>query len=200
VHPAAVFRETDPQRLRALVEARGLALIVAATTAGPRVAHAPVLLVDDRLRFHISTANDLCVTLRRGGRTLAVVNGPDAYVSPDWYGASDQVPTWNYVSAEAEGPVRCLTRDETIALLEDLSATFEARLAPKPAWTLEKLPAKLLETLLAGIVGFEMRVERLEGIAKLSQNKPTEVIARIAGRLAARDDPGSQDIAALMKM
>jgi transcriptional regulator len=200
VHPAATFRETNPQRLRALIAARGLAMIVGATTAGPRVAHAPVLMDDGRLRFHLSAANALCETLRAGGPALAVVNGPEAYVSPDWYETSDQVPTWNYVSAEADGPVRVLDRGETITLLDDLSAAFEARLAPKPAWTRNKLSARTFEMLLAGIFGFEMRIVRLEGICKLSQNKPAEVIERVARQLAMRDDPGSQEIASLMKV
>jgi len=199
VHPAASFRETDPRPLRALIAARGLAMIIGTTTAGPRVAHAPVLLDEGRLRFHLSAANALCPTLRDGGPALAVVNGPDAYVSPDWYETPDQVPTWNYVSAEVEGPVRVLDRNETIALLDDLSAAFEARLAPKPAWTRQKLSTRTFEMLLAGIVGFEMRIERLEGIAKLSQNKPAEVIERVARQLEIRDDPGSREIAALMK-
>jgi transcriptional regulator len=151
------------------------------------------------MRFHLSKANALCAPFLVGGSALAVVNGPDAYISPDWYETPDQVPTWNYVSAEIEGPVRVLDRGETIALIDDLSASFEARLAPKPAWTREKLSTKTFETLLAGIVGFEMRIERLEGVSKLSQNKPTEVIERVARQLAMRGDPGSREIAALMK-
>ncbi len=199
MHPAGAFQETDPQRLGALIAARGLAMIVCATEAGPRIAHTPVLLDSRGLRFHLSAASALCKTLRGGGPALAVVNGPDAYVSPDWYETPDQVPTWNYVSAEAQGPVRILDRGETISLLDDLSARFEAWLAPKPAWTRDKLSARSFERLLAGIVGFEMRIERLEGVAKLSQNKPAEVIERVARQLELRDDQGSRQIAALMK-
>ncbi len=199
MHPAIAFRQGDSQRLRAFVAARGLAMIVGETPAGPRVAHTPVLLDDVQMRFHLSKANALCAPFLGGGSALAVVNGPDAYISPDWYETPDQVPTWNYVSAEIEGPLRVLNRGETIALIDDLSASFEARLAPKPAWTREKLSTKTFETLLGGIVGFEMRVERLEGVSKLSQNKPTEVIERVARQLAMRGDPGSHGIAALMK-
>jgi transcriptional regulator len=198
VHPAAAFAERDPVRLRALIAKRGLAMIVGAASEGLRVAHAPVLLDGDRLRFHLSAANVLCGTLSGGGPALALVNGPDAYISPDWYETPDQVPTWNYVSAEAAGPTRPLERAETIALLDGLSARFEAQLAPKPAWTREKLSSSTFERLLAGIVGFEMRIERLEGIAKLSQNKPADVIARVARQLAMRNEPGARDMAALI--
>ncbi len=58
-------------------------------------------------------------------------------------------------------------------------------------------PAKF-EVMLDGITAFEMRIERLEGIAKLSQNKPTAEVERVARHLAARPDAGSRGIAASM--
>lgn len=128
-----------------------------------------------------------------------MVTGPDAYVSPDWYAAADQVPTWNYVSVEAEGPVRVMEREETTVLLDDLAAHFEAGLAPKPAWTRAKMAPARFEAMLSAIVGYEMRVERLIGVAKLSQNKPADEIARVSARLAERPDEGAIQIAAKMR-
>jgi len=178
---------------------RGLALIIGAATGAPVAAHAPVLLAGRTLRFHLSAANALCQILRDHPRALAVATGPDAYISPDWYAAADQVPTWNYVSVEAEGPVRMMEREETAALLDDLAAHFEAALAPKAPWSRAKMTPARFEAMLSAIVGYEMRVERLAGVSKLSQNKPADEIARIAARLAERPDEGSIQIAALMK-
>jgi transcriptional regulator len=185
--------------LRALVSARGLALIVGASNGGPAVAHAPVLLAGESLRFHLSAANVLCRVLRDNSRAVAVVTGPDAYVSPDWYAAADQVPTWNYVSVEAEGPVRVMEQTETVTLLDDLAAHFEAGLAPKAAWTRAKMTPARFDAMLSAIVGYEMRVERLAGVSKLSQNKPADEVARVAARLAERPDEGSIRIAAAMR-
>jgi len=173
-------------------------VIVGSGPDGPVVAHAPVLLAARTLRFHLSAANALCPVLRERPRALAVVTGPDAYVSPDWYAAADQVPTWNYLSVEAEGPVRVLQRVETAALLDDLAAHFEVGLAPKPPWTRAKMTPARFEAMLGAIVGYKMRVERLAGTTKLSQNKPPDEIARVAARLAERLDEGSRGIAALM--
>ena len=180
------------------MSARGLGLIVGAGPDGPVVAYAPVLLAGRTLRFHLSAANALCSVLSERPRALAVVTGPDAYVSPDWYAAIDQVPTWNYQSVEAEGPVRVLERAGTAALLDDLAAHFEAGLAPKPPWTRAKMTPARFEAMLDAIVGYEMRLERLTGISKLSQNKPPDEIARVAARLAELADEGSRRIAALM--
>ncbi|MDZ4362804.1 FMN-binding negative transcriptional regulator, partial [Brevundimonas sp.] len=101
MHPARPFRQTDDAVLAALVAEHGFALIVGVVDGRPVAAQAPVLLRDRRLRFHLSRNNALTVTLVAGGASvLAVATGPDAYVSPDWYGIDDQVPTWNYLSVE----------------------------------------------------------------------------------------------------
>jgi transcriptional regulator len=198
MHPASAFRDLDEARLAALVAERGLALVVGVADGRPLAAHAPVLLDGRRARFHLSRANPLSAALVESRRALAVVTGPDAYVSPDWYETPDQVPTWNYLSVEMEGPVVLLDEAGAAKQLDDLSAHFEARLAPKPPWTRGKMEPARFEALLGGIRAFEMTVERLEGTTKLSQNKPPEVVGRIAQALASLDDPGSQAIARLM--
>ena len=92
----------------------------------------------DRLRFHVARGNRAAAALD-GARALVSCLGPDAYISPDWYGTPDQVPTWNYLAVEAEGPLRRLDETSCAPLLDDLSAEHEARLAPKPAWTRAKM-------------------------------------------------------------
>jgi transcriptional regulator len=159
---------------------------------------APLTLRGDTVRFHLSSRNRLTPPLAASGWALAIVMGEDAYVSPDWYAAADQVPTWNYRSVEIEGALRTMRRDETAQLLDDLSAQFEATLAPKPPWTRAKMRADTFETMLGAITGFEMTIERMEGTFKLSQNKPADEIARVSARLAERPDAGSQAVSALM--
>lgn len=198
MHPASLFAQTNAAALAAFVAARGFALIAAQGQRAPLVAHAPVLLDGARLRFHLSASNAMVSALAAAPRAVAVVTGPDAYISPDWYAAADQVPTWNYLSAEIEGDVTVLDRVGAAAMLDDLSAHFEAPLAPKPPWTRAKMTPARFETLLGGIICYEMAVERLEGIIKLSQNKPGE-IARVAQRLAERPDNGSRQIGKLME-
>ena len=143
---------------------------------GPLVAHAPVVAhPPDRLRLHLSRANRVAKALEQAGgspaRALISCLGPDAYISPDWYGTDDQVPTWNYVAVEAEGPLRRLERDELIGLLDDLGAAHEARLAPKPPWTRDKLSRDRFEGLLKAIIGYELSIEALRGTRKLGQTK-----------------------------
>jgi len=198
VHASAIFAQKRPEALRELIAQRGLALIVAVDAGRPVAVHAPVLAGEGVLRFHLSSASTLVAALARNRRALAVVTGADAYVSPDWYAAGDQVPTWNYLSAEAEGPTRPLNREATVQLLDDLTAHFEAKLAPKAPWSRAKMTPSRFETLVGAIVGYEMTIERFEGVAKLSQNKSADEAARLAARLTERDDDGSRQIARAM--
>ena len=198
MHPARNFHETDAAVLAARVAERGFALIIGTRGDWPLVAHAPVLLDGGRLRFHLSAANPLAAALSPAGWALAVITGDEAYVSPDWYALPDQVPTWNYVSVEIEGPVRVLSAAEATELLDDLAARYEAELAPKAPWSRAKMNPARFKAMLSGIVAFEMTVERLAGITKLSQNKPEEEIRRVAAALAELDDLGGRAIARRM--
>jgi transcriptional regulator len=196
MHPSPLFLETDEAALAALVAAAPLALICVVADGRPAAVHAPVLLAGRRLRFHLSRANPVAKALIEGAPVLAVVTGPHAYVSPDWYGLDDQVPTWNYLSAELEGPARILGSDETAALLDDLSERFEGGLAPKPVWKRGKMSAGRFESLLKMIVGYEVAVERFEGTAKLGQNKSQEARLAVAEALEAL---GEREVSGLMR-
>jgi transcriptional regulator len=164
-------------------------------TDGPAAFHVPVVIAGpDRIRFHVSRSNRGAAALD-GARLLLSCIGPDSYVSPDWYGSEDQVPTWNYVAVEAEGTARPLSEAELADLLDALSAAHEARLAPKPPWTRGKMSPGRFEAMLKAIVGYELRIEALRGTRKLGQNKKG---AELAGAIAGLEASGHADIAALM--
>lgn len=188
MHPNRKFHMQDPEEMAAVVRAAGFGIVVAQTGEGLRCVHAPLLLDGDRLRFHVSRGNLIHAALLAGSDAMAVVNGPHAYVSPDWYGLEDRVPTWSYVAVELEGPVHTLDEPALVRLLDDMSADHEGRLAPKPVWTRDKMSAGRFEGLLKAITGFELRVDQWRGTAQIDQDKPVEVRARVAAAMAARGD------------
>ena len=196
MHPNRKFHLTDREEMAALVRQIGFGMLVVATAEGLRAVHVPVLLDGERLRFHVSRGNAVHQALAAGCDALFVANGPDAYVSPDWYGIDDRVPTWSYLAVELSGRVRPLDGDGLVRLLDELSAEHEARLAPKPAWTRDKMSPGRFEGLLKAIGGFEMIVADWRGTAKLDQDKPLEVRARLGEALEARGQP---EIAALVR-
>jgi len=100
------------------------------------------------------------------------------------------VPTWSYVAVEMEGPVRPLDREALIRMLDDMSTEHEARLAPKPAWTRDKMSEGRFEGLLKAISGFELEIASWRGTSKIDQDKPAEVRSRVGDAMAARGDQG----------
>lgn len=191
MHPNRVFAWTDRGAMLAFVADIAFATIVA---EGPALVHAPVVVAGpDRLLFHISRGNRARL---EGKRAIASVLGPDAYISPDWYAErTDQVPTWNYLAVEAEGPLRTLDEAELAAQLDALGDAHEARLAPKPIWTRAKLTPGRFEAMLKAIIGYELRIEELRGTRKLGQNKRAEDRLAAAAGLA----PSNPKVAALMR-
>lgn len=197
MHPNAAFRWDSRDALCAFAREVGFGMLFAGTPDGPRVAHLPfVFLDDDRIAFHTARGNGIAKHLD-GTEALFVVNGPDAYISPDWYElGNDQVPTWNYLALEMQGPVRRMSDDELTAQADALTAEQEARLAPKPEWTRHKMSDGLFAKMRGAIIGFEMRVTAWRSTAKLGQNKPQEARDRVADALDAR---GQKAMALLMK-
>jgi transcriptional regulator len=196
MHPNPIFRWEDRASLRAFAEQMGFGTVFAATPDGPRVAHVPFVFLDgERIGFHVARGNGIAKHLD-GAEALLVVNGPDGYISPDWYGIDDQVPTWNYLSLELQGLVAKMDRDTLIAQADALSAQHEVRLAPKPEWTRSKMSDGLFDKMLGAIIGFELRPTAWRGTAKLGQNKAEAV------RMAAADGAdaaGNRALAHLMR-
>src|ERR1700722_833879 len=129
------------------------------------------------------------------GESLAIVRGPDAYVSPSWYAAKAEngrvVPTWNYVTAHVYGEL--VVHDDP-AWVEDvvrrLTAKHEAARLASPGQAMpgsvDDAPRAFVEGQLRAIVGLELQITRIEAKAKLSQNRPVGDIAGVEAGLAAR--------------
>jgi len=196
MHPNPAFRNDDRTLFSALIEEAGFGMVFLATPDGPRVAHVPLLLTEaGTLRFHLALGNSLTRHLD-GERALAVVNGPDGYISARWYSDPDQVPTWNYLALEMEGPVQRMDREGLHALLEDVSADHETRVTAGTPWTMDKMARIKRDRMMDMIVGFELTVEVWRPTVKLSQNKPAEERARL---IAGLKGEGKLALAALME-
>jgi transcriptional regulator len=188
----------------AFAEERGFGTVCAWDGTKPIASSLPFYLshADDgtpHALFHVARQNPL-IKLADGARSwLLVANGPDAYVSADWYVSPDQVPTWLYQSVHLTGTVRTLSDDELAAQIDTLSAKFENWLAPKPPWTPAKMTAGRLDAMKKAIVGLVMTVEEVEGSFKLNQTKSDADFAAVAGALASQADASARRIAQLMR-
>jgi transcriptional regulator len=199
----AAYAIDDTALLREVIRERNFATVAAIIHDQLHFAYAPVV-VDGlpepfgAMRFHLSRANPM--TELDGAEVHLSFLAADAYVSPDWYETKGFVPTWNYVAVEATGRARMLDEDELRALLVDLSAAAEQKLRPKPPWTIDKISEERLSTLLNGIRGFAVPLERFQGKFKLSQDKKPADIAGVIAALEARGDAASHAIARAMRI
>jgi transcriptional regulator len=186
----AEFTASDPDLTWAFIESAPFGLLL--DPIGGSVSHLPFLVGrgggrPHRLLGHVAARNPVALRLQ-GARVTVVFTGPNAYVSPLWYEHPERgVPTWNYVAAQVSGTASILDAEATRGLLDELCARFEAPDGYRP----NHIAPELLDKLVAGIVGFEIQVEELEGKLKLSQNRSPADRLRVMHALkerAAGDD------------
>ena len=199
------FKEERPEILAAAIRAIKLATIVTLTDEGYHATHAPMVLSGSPGRFvlesHFARANPHWRALDGPVRSLAIFQGPRAYISPSYYASKREhgkvVPTWNYVAVHAHGTLRSVEdADFLMRHIDELTRANEAtRAAP---WAVSDAPDRFIEATARGIVGVRFEVERLEGSWKMAQHKPeADRRGAIAG-LAASSDPAEREVGALM--
>jgi len=196
------FHEQDEEQLFTLMEQHGFALLVTAEGGVPVASHLPFLVErgapgSARLLGHMARANPQWRTFQQGGEALVVFQGPHAYVSPSWYASEPNVPTWNYAVVHAYGHPRLIEEPaEVLHLLRAVSAKYEAG-RDRP-WSLDQAE-EYVHRISAGIVAFEIRLTRLEGGLKLSQNRSEEDRRGVMEALERSPSANDREVAALMR-
>jgi len=156
---------------------------------------------DGRLIGHMARSNPQWRTVAPGVDALAIVHGPQAYISPSWYESTREhgrtVPTWNYTTVHFTGPVTFhreagWLRDVVTRLTDRHEAGREGR------WWVSDAPEQFIAGQLRAIVGVELRIERIEAKNKLSQNRTPQDRAGVVAALETEPGPGARAIAALM--
>ncbi len=172
-----MFDITDVTDMHGIIRANGFAALVTAGNQGMTASHIPLHLMDDGefglLWGHLAKANDQWQAFDGRTEALAIFGGPHTYISPSWYMTEKSVPTWNYEAVHAYGrPTVMDDPNQVIRRLASLTAQYED--GKPPPWTMDGLPDDFVRAQLKGIVAFEMRIERLEGKRKMSQNRKPE--------------------------
>lgn len=178
MHPNQAFRKTGRDDNLAFARQRGFGTLCLNHVDGPLLSHVPFVLSPegDYLEAHLVRSNPILKLLKEPARAVIAVSGGDAYVSPDWYGVEDQVPTWNYIAVHLRGRLEKRPAEDLHGVLERLSAHNEGKLLPKPIWTLDKLTEATYRKLSVQIVPIRLTIEDVQGTWKLAQNKPKTAI------------------------
>jgi transcriptional regulator len=202
----AQFEESNVEVLHAFMQDQPFATVVTHGSGGLNANHFPLLLDPDpspygTLRGHMSRANDAWREAA-GTDALIIFQGPHSYISPSWYPARQEtgrvVPTWNYVVVHAYGTLRVVDDPEWVRRhVEQLTDTFEGPQAER--WRVSDAPADWVDSLVQGIVGFELPIARLLGKWKVSQNRGAADRAGAIAGLEAAGDPASAAMAKLIE-
>lgn len=168
-------RAEDEEQLRALVaDVRAGWFVTNGGDGAPSATFLPVIWRDDTVIAHFARANPHWREIENDTPALLIVTGPDAYVSPTWYAAKAEhgkvVPTWNYSAVHLTGVARVHHEPQWLrGAVEELTNQHEqGRGEP---WHVTDAPIEYIDGQLGGIVGLELTVSRVEGKAKLSQNR-----------------------------
>ena len=183
------FNVMAPDDVRPFVDAVATAQLITVGDDGlPDATFIPVLWEGDRLVGHLARANAHWRRIVTDSPALAVVTGPDAYVSPSWYATKAEhgkvVPTWNYSVVHLRGRIRVHDDPEWVRALVTRLTDRHERDRAEP-WHVTDAPEDYVVKNLRPIVGVELLVERVEAKAKLSQNRSTEDREGVAAGLEA---------------
>lgn len=159
----------------------------------PVATQVPVFIdeVDGKLLLtgHIMRNTDHHLAFRDNPQALAVFTSPHSYVSASWYSDKRQGSTWNYMSVHARGVIRFLDETALRSLLQRTTDFFENN--PHSGANFKDLPAEYIDRMIKAIVAFEMEVQELENVFKLSQNRDSESYDSIIQKLDGQGESGA---------
>lgn len=194
---------TDEAEIRALVAAARVGWLVTVAENGyPAATFLPIIWRDRTVVAHLSRANPQWRETRDGARCLVICTGPQAYISPSWYATKQEhgrvVPTWNYSAVHISGTIHLHEEPEWLrAAVTDLTSVHE-RDRGNP-WQVQDAPEDYVNGQLRGIVGIEVQVEKVEGKAKLSQNRSLVDRRGVIEGLRGDHFDGARGVAAAME-
>ncbi|MEM9714993.1 MAG: FMN-binding negative transcriptional regulator [Pseudomonadota bacterium] len=184
MHPNSIFRRNPRDRDIAASKARAFGALMVSADGPPLVSHIPFIFeTDDVILGHVVRNSPMANAMAEGTDAMMVVSLGDSYISPDWYGVEDQVPTWNYVAIHVIGRATLVPHENLADTLAAQSAELEARLAPKAPWHADKMGEGVYERMQRAIVPFRMEITDIQSTWKLNQNKTPEAIEGAAGAL-----------------
>jgi transcriptional regulator len=207
MHAPVHFRVDDQAELAAFIEGRQFGTLVVAGEKGPQAAHIPMILNRDAagkvasLEGHVARDNPVAAIAAQPVRALAIFNGADAYVTPSLYLSKREhgkvVPTWNYIAVQVTGVVEAFS--DADALRSQVSRITDMMEQPAAVpWKVSDAPDGYVAKMLNAITGLRLKIETIEGVRKLSQNRAEGDRTGVLNGFSHSTDPSARQLAAEM--
>lgn len=193
-------RQEDRSTILAFMRANPFAILITTAEAIPFATHLPFLIDEtgDQIvvQGHMARANAHWKSMNESEESLVIFHGPHAYISPSLYESRKSVPTWNYAAVHVYGEPTLFSDEEGLrATLHRMIDTFESSYMAQ--WS--ELSEQYQSQMMKHIVGFEIKVKRLEAKFKLSQNRTKGEQARVIQCLNQSKDSNVSGVAELMQ-
>ncbi len=181
------FKENDQQTVLDFIKNNPFAFLTGSFLSGKQVATQIPILLEERdgelyLQGHIMRNTDHHKAMVENPNALLVFTGPSCYVSASWYSDPQIGSTWNYMSVQAHGQVNFMSNEALVAFMRKLTLKFEHGNSESLTFY-DNLPDEFLSKMMPAIVGFELKVNQLENVFKLSQNRDEKSYLNIIAKL-----------------
>jgi len=194
----AHFRIQNPQDLYAILRDHPLGALVTSGPDGLDANHIPFEFDPSQgphglLTAHVARANPVWQQCQGGADVLVIFRGNESYISPNWYPSKHethrQVPTWNYEVVHVHGRLTVMDEEKFVRrVVARLTREHEAS-EPRP-WKMGDSPPEYIAQMLKAVVGIQVEIQRIEGKAKLSQNREARDRLNAADTLLAKGEEG----------
>jgi transcriptional regulator len=188
------YKEKDRQVILEFIHKNPFAFIAGCDESNKPIATQIPVFIEERndklfLTGHMMKATDHQKAFEKNPNVLCVFTGHHTYVSATWYSDPAQASTWNYMSVHVKGPLRFLDEKGLIEVLKKTSLHFENG-NKASATVFDNLPADYTNRLMKAIVAFEVEVESMDHVFKLSQNRDEKSYEHIIDKLKDQDADG----------
>jgi transcriptional regulator len=194
----AHFLIQNPQDLHTILRDHPLGALVTSGPDGLDANHIPFEFDPSQgphglLTAHVARANPVWQQCQQGADVLVIFRGNESYISPNWYPSKHethrQVPTWNYEVVHVHGRLAVMDEEKFVRrVVARLTREHEAS-EPRP-WKMGDSPPEYIAQMLKAVVGIQVEIQRIEGKAKLSQNREARDRLNAADTLLAKGAAG----------
>ncbi len=201
------FQQDDEAIIKQFIAEYPLGILVCSIQSELEANHIPLYFVEGSggnhlLKGHIALANPLWEKVEKGADVLVVFQGPQAYISPNWYPTKHEhgkaVPTWNYATVHVNGEISFPTDKEwKLDMLNVLTDNMEN--TQEIPWQVSNAPDDYIQKMLKSIVGIEIEITSWRSQWKMSQNQPEKNQMGVLKGLESSEDFGSKETLTFMK-
>nr|WP_315200885.1 FMN-binding negative transcriptional regulator [uncultured Flavobacterium sp.] len=191
-----LYKNEDQEAIRTFLKANAFGILINQTNGKLWATHIPLELEinkagEEVFMGHISKENPQWTAFESDNQVLAIFTGPHSYISPSWYD-HENVPTWNYSAVHIYGKIKIIEGDAVIDSLTKLVNKYEQN-SECPVRIADLSKKTMMQT--RGIVAFEINIEEIQAVNKMSQNRDEKNYLNIISELEKTENPQSVAVA-----